>query len=36
VQYKAAWDALAQDTNYRQLVEVKLNALGLSADSVAQ
>lgn len=30
-QYKAAWDALAEDANYRQLVEVKLNALGLSA-----
>ncbi|UFS56680.1 tetratricopeptide repeat protein [Comamonadaceae bacterium M7527] len=36
VQYQAAWDALANDANYRQLVEVKLNALGLSASSAAQ
>lgn len=32
-QYLAAWQALTEDGNYRQLVEVKLNALGLSAVS---
>ncbi|MDP4608675.1 MAG: tetratricopeptide repeat protein [Burkholderiaceae bacterium] len=34
-QYLAAWAALADDGQYRQLVEVKLNALGLSAGAAA-
>ena len=36
VQFKAAWADLAGDNAYRQLVEVKLNALGLSVQNLAE
>ncbi|GAA3993894.1 tetratricopeptide repeat protein [Comamonas faecalis] len=33
--YRVAWRAMAQDAEYRRLVEAKLNALGARADAVA-